>query len=247
MEVPVLKNESRAYVVRKFLKEQRIGILSTHSQAAEQFPFGSVCPYMMDHQGYPVILISPLAEHTKNITCNDKVCLTVMDETKNPRLEGARVSLMANARKVAPEEADILARRYTRFFPEAKSYFYELGFHIYRLVPQRVRYIEGFGRIYWVEASELLLPPATLVDAEDGIIRHVNLDHPKTLLEYCQFYFDLTCKNAEMIAVDPEGFTLRAPTRDLYFPFEVICHGAEQVRSEMVRMARVSAAGTGRQ
>ena len=246
MVVQVVKNENRAYTVRKFLKEQRVGILSTFSQAVEQFPFGSVCPYMLDHQGFPVILISPMAEHTKNITINDKVCLTVMDETKHPRLEGARVSYMGRARQVDSGEADALARRYIRFFPETKSYYHELGFHFYRIIPQRIRFIEGFGRIYWVEAAEILLPPALLLESEDGIIQHVNTDHPETLINYCQFYFKQKGNRAEMIAVDPEGFTVRTLSGEFYFPFKAVCQDADQVRREMVRMARESAEESGK-
>ena len=236
-----MEKDSQAYTVRKFLKEQRNGILSTVSQEVEQFPYGSVCPYMMDHQGRPVFLISTIAEHTKNIMANEKVCLTVMDEMINPRLEGARVSYMGQAQKVESKEEDILGKRYLRFFPEAQSYFKAHGFHYYRINPKRIRYIEGFGKIYWIESKEVLIPATTLIEAENGIIEHVNRDHQDTLVQICKYYFKQKNGSPQMIAIDPEGFTVRMQLSDYYFPFQQECQSAGQVRAEMVRMAKESA------
>jgi len=52
---------------RRFTRAQHSGVLSTLSRRVEGFPFGSVAPFILDHAGRPVILISTLAEHTKNI------------------------------------------------------------------------------------------------------------------------------------------------------------------------------------
>ncbi len=239
----VMEKNSQAHTVRKFLKEQRNGILSTVSKEVEDFPYGSVCPYMMDHQGRPVFLISTIAEHTKNIAANDKACLTVMDERTNPRLEGARVSYMGRAQRVGPQEEDILSNRYLRFFPEAQAYFKAHGFHYYRIEPKRIRYIEGFGKIYWVEAKELLLSSMTLIDDENGIIAHVNKDHRDILEAFCKHYFKQKGGSAQMIAVDSEGFTVRAHSGDYYFSFHQECTSADQVRAEMIRMAKESGNG----
>ena len=234
-----MQNDNQAFTVRKFLKTQRNGILSTMSQEVEQFPYGSVCPYMLDHQGRPVILISTMAEHTKNINANEKVCLTVMDEAVMPRLEGARVSFMGKAEKIkSPEEIAHIGKRYLRFFPEAQSYFQAHGFDYYRINPKRIRYIEGFGKIYWVEAKDLLLEGAGLVGAEERIIEHMNKDHQDSLVQFCRHYHKQTCKDPKMIAVDSEGFSVRSEKGDLYFSFSKECTSAEQVRAEMVRMVK---------
>lgn len=233
-----MQNNNQALTVRKFLKTQRNGILSTISQEVEQFPYGSVCPYMLDHQGRPVFLISSIAEHTKNIKANEKVCLTVMDEAVMPRLEGARVSYMGKAEKIqSPEEIALVSKRYLRFFPEVQSYFQAHGFDYYRINPKRIRYIEGFGKIYWVEAEDVLLESTPLIGAEERIIEHMNQDHQDSLVQYCKYYFKKKCSDPVMISVDPEGFTLRAKSDDLYFSFSKECTSAEQVRAEMVRMA----------
>ena len=55
------------------LRAHRYGLLSTHSRAVAGYPFGSVVPYVLDHDACPVPLISRLAEHTKNLAGDARV------------------------------------------------------------------------------------------------------------------------------------------------------------------------------
>ena len=58
---------SNAREARQMLRAHRYGALSTLSKKFDGHPFGSICPYLVDHDGSLLILISTLAEHTKNI------------------------------------------------------------------------------------------------------------------------------------------------------------------------------------
>ena len=62
--------EQSAIVARNLMMKEYQGILSTHSVEAQGYPFGSVTPYCFDRKGRPVILISLIAQHTKNIKAN---------------------------------------------------------------------------------------------------------------------------------------------------------------------------------
>mgnify|MGYP003348909748 FL=1 len=62
---------------RLWLRAHRHGLLSTHSRAVEGYPFGSVVPYVLDHDACPVLLISRLAEHTKNLEGDARVSLLI--------------------------------------------------------------------------------------------------------------------------------------------------------------------------
>jgi putative heme iron utilization protein len=55
------------------------------------YPFGSLVPYVLDHDGRPIILVSRLAEHTKNIEADARVSLLAHDAVE------ARASLVALA------------------------------------------------------------------------------------------------------------------------------------------------------
>jgi hypothetical protein len=62
---------------RRFARGQQSGVLSTLSLRLEGYPFGSVSPFILDHAGRPVILISDIAEHTKNIEADPRVSIIV--------------------------------------------------------------------------------------------------------------------------------------------------------------------------
>lgn len=61
---------SLAQDARRWLRAHRYGLLSTHSRAVEGYPFGSVVPYVLDHEACPVLLVSRLAEHTRNLAAD---------------------------------------------------------------------------------------------------------------------------------------------------------------------------------
>lgn len=53
------------------------GVLSTHSQAHPGYPFGSVVPYCLDNVGFPLLLLSHLAQHTRNLMAEPRCALTL--------------------------------------------------------------------------------------------------------------------------------------------------------------------------
>src|SRR5438270_2855754 len=64
---------------RRLLLEQSFGVLSTISLDVPGYPFGSITPYCVDQQCRPVIYISTIAQHTRNILADPRVSLTVFD------------------------------------------------------------------------------------------------------------------------------------------------------------------------
>src|SRR5262249_42709145 len=111
-----IRSMNRGQEARRYLASRRSGVLSTASARYHGHPFGSLVPYALDHAGRPVILVSRLAEHTKNIAADPRASLLARDETEDPQA-GARATLLGNA--VSLEASDPTAGRYRRFFPDA--------------------------------------------------------------------------------------------------------------------------------
>jgi len=110
-------------------------------------------------------------------------------------------------------------KRYYSYFPESKSYGEAHDFSFYRLEPARIRFIGGFGEIYWVEPPEFeRLNPFTS-NEEEGIISHMNKDHSEAMKDYCRFFKKLESpgrKDPVMAGIDGEGFDLIVDKRLLY-------------------------------
>jgi putative heme iron utilization protein len=221
---------------RLFVRNHQNGVLSTLSKRLDGFPFGSVSPYVLDHEGHPVILISTLAEHTKNIDADPRVSLIVHPCAEDMQAAG-RVTLVARAEPL-PDKADF-GGRYLRYLPQAEGYFAMHDFHFYRLRVEDVRFIGGFGKIHWIR-PERYAPPAApeLAAAEDGILAHMNADHAHNLREYCRHVHGAEVLDAAMVGIDCDGFDVRADGHVLRFNFPEPVLDAEAARAALVELAK---------
>lgn len=220
---------------RRFARGCQHGVLSTLSARIEGFPFGSVAPFVLDHAGCPIVLISDLAEHTRNIQADPRVSLIIQPWSPDMQATG-RVTVLGHARALADKEE--IGTRYLRYHPQARSYFAMHDFRFHRIEPVRIRYIGGFGKIHWIEPDAYLLPPAALAGQETGIIEHMNADHVASLADYCRHAHGVGPKKVEMIGIDPDGFDLRADDRILRLDFDERVDDATAARRMLVELAR---------
>ena len=222
---------------RNFVRSQQNGVLSTISQRVEGYPFGSVAPFIVDHAGCPIILISTLAEHTKNIDVDSRVSLIVQPYSPDIQVAG-RVTLLGRARRLDDKSA--LGPRYLRFHPQAENYFAMHDFNFYRIEPVRIRYIGGFGKIHWVEPEHYLLADSDLARQEADILAHMNSDHGDNLRAYCRHVHGVETSQATMIGIDPDGFDVRTDNADLRFEFAARISNAEEARLALVALAQAA-------
>jgi putative heme iron utilization protein len=230
---------SAAIDARKFLRSTRSAVLSTHSARFEGYPFGSIAPFVLDHAGHPLILISTIAEHTKNIRNNSHVSLIAFDPASPDMQAGARLTLLGEA-AIADKQDGLLRDRYLRFFPQAAQYFDMHDFLFHRIVIQQARYIGGFGNIHWIPSSEMQPPENQLAAQEAGILAHMNADHQDSLHAYIRHVHGLSVEAVEMVGIDTDGFDLRADGKILRIGFEAPIADAMQARTALVALSKAA-------
>jgi putative heme iron utilization protein len=232
---------------RKFLHSTHSGILSTHSARLEGYPFGSVAPFVLDHSCQPVILISNIAEHTKNIALNPKVSLLVFAAGDDLQAN-ARLTLLGEAVKIFKDEDADLRTRYLRYLPQAASYFDMHDFAFYRIHIHQARYIGGFGKMSWLSDADLFSDitdsGALLASQETAIIEHMNADHAENLINYCKHFHNVDATQVQMLGLDCDGFDVEATVNNnttmLRFDFEEQIHDAQSARAALVAMAKAA-------
>lgn len=220
---------------RRFTRGQTSGVLSTISNRLDGFPFGSVSPFILDHAGRPVILISDIAEHTKNINADSRVSLIVQPYSTDMQTTG-RVTVIGRAERLP--EKDQLGPRYLRFFPQAEGYFAMHDFQFYRVEPVKIRWIGGFGRIFWIDPDAYLAASGSLAQAETDILAHMNADHADMLRQACRHIHGQEVDAATMIGIDPDGFDVRAGDRLWRFAFDMPVTTPEEARTALVALAQ---------
>jgi putative heme iron utilization protein len=231
----------------KFLRSTRSGVLSTFSTKFAGYPFGSVAPFVLDHSGQPIILISTIAEHTHNIMANPKVSLLVFAGDEDLQASG-RLTLMGEAKQIAKEDADLRAR-YLRYLPQAASYFEMHDFSFYRIEINQARYIAGFGKMGWISGNAMqpaeLIENSPLAVQETAIIEHMNADHMHSLIAYSKHFHNVNATHAEMLGIDTDGFDAKVNITDgetqiLRFNFEQPVQDAQSARMALVNMSKAA-------
>lgn len=224
---------------RALLLEAYQGILSTNSQELPGYPFGSVAPYCLDAGGRPLLLISELAQHTKNLRADPRCSLIVVAHGEDMQAN-ARLTLVGDCHPLA-DSAEIAAAadRYYRYFPESTGFHLIHDFRFFRLEPARCRHIGGFGRIRWVEPAPVLLANPFAGEAEAGIVQHMNDDHADALAHYCrQAGLEPGDAPLRMAGIDAEGIHLHLGARIVRIPFPAPVATPGAAREALVALAR---------
>ncbi len=226
----------------KLLTQEGDGVLSTLSVDVAGYPFGSVTPYCLDRDFVPNILISSIAQHTKNIKANPKVSLLISEtHTQSNKQALSRLTYIGEAQKVV-DDTDI-KKRYLSYFPAASSYFKTHDFSFYRIHPVRLRFIGGFGKIYWIEAEDLKLQNIFSIDEELRIVEHMNTDHQHNLKDYVHFYLNHLCGEGEeirLMGLDQFGVDLSVNEVKRRIHFKQPLQSPSEARSVFVEMAKES-------
>jgi heme iron utilization protein len=131
------------------------GTLATHSRDPRGFPYPTALPFAPTARHVPMILVSHLAEHTRNLQADGRAGFLVAHPAGDSILDGQRLTMLGSFSPVAADDADALTRRYLRYHPDAARYL-ELGdFTFWTMSLERMRYIGGFGAMGWLDATAL--------------------------------------------------------------------------------------------
>ncbi len=228
-----------ARTVRELLRQQHRAALATLSVDDAGAPYASLVMLATDVDLAPLLLLSGLAEHTRNIAADPRVSLLV-DGTGGLRvpLAGARATLMGRARRDGDERS---LARYLRYHPDAEQYAGFADFALYRVDIHRAHLVSGFGRIAWIEADALLPDPRacrSLAEAEPAILTHLNEQHRDSLQLYAKRLSGSSGGDWRAVGVDPEGLDMAADGRFLRLPFSQEALSPDAVRRELVLLAQ---------
>ena len=227
-------NPARA--ARQFLRRQRHGVLSTLSKKIDGYPFGSIVPLVLDHAARPTLLISQLAEHTRNIDADSRVSLLVNAEAADVQA-APRLTLVGDAAH-AGDDRPALEARYLRYIPQAARLIAMGDFDFYRIEPQALRFVGGFGDMQWIAAASYTPPANTMAECEADVLAHMNADHAAMLRDCARHFYGVDAATITMIGVDCDGFDVKAEEAVLRCDFSEPVVNANDVRAALIAMAR---------
>ncbi len=206
-------------------------------------PHASLVLVAVDHDAAPILLISDLAEHAKNIAADNRVSL-LFDGTRGlpSPLTGARLSVQGQAVR---NEGAGLRRRFLARHEDAAEYADFGDFSFYSVSVTRGHLVAGFGRIEWIDGDDLLFQAAEacgIADWEAGAVSHMNDDHGDAIQDYAQNLLGATGEGWVMTGCDLEGCDLRRAGEVLRLDFETPAIDTDSLRQRLVDLAHAARA-----
>jgi len=203
---------------KKLLREGRSGALAT-LMAGKGDPYCSLVNVATAADGAPLLLISRLAVHTKNVLADPRVSLMLDERKAGDPLQGARVMLMGTAAVSGDKD---VRRRYLDRQPEAEMFAGFADFAFYRIALKGAHLVAGFGRIVDLSREDVLTPvddATELTAAEPGILEHMNQDHADACRLYATKLLGAPDGAWRCVGCDPEGLELQLDRTALRLPF----------------------------
>ena len=139
-----------ARLAKEALARARTGSLAT-LEPQSGAPYVSLVNFACDEKGLPIFLFSKLARHTKCLLVDPRASLLIAEvPTTGDALTGFRATFIGRMSE-QPDKA--LTHLYCQRHPEAAGYVDFGDFSFWRLAPESIHVVGGFGRIETLPAA----------------------------------------------------------------------------------------------
>ena len=249
---PAPDDIENARLARQLMRSANVATLATADSEREGWPYGSLVQCACGIDAAPLLLLSDLAVHSRNIADDGRVSLLyAAPGDSDSALTRARVTVFGRA--VRTNDQRELGRFVARH-PDARDYLGFADFNLYRVEPVSGHLVAGFGRIVDIDGDALTLGAPALAAAADDVVAHMNADHGDAVGLYATVLLGRSGAGWQMTAIDPEGCDLRRPAADGDGPdvhlarldFEEPVADADAARVALVRHVRQARAGASR-
>jgi heme iron utilization protein len=224
---------------RSLLRRSRQGALATLSPGSGD-PYCSLVNVASHGDGSPILLISRLALHTRNILADSRVSLMLDERAQGDPLEGSRIMLAGRAEQAGGDAVATLRRRYLNAHPSAEAFVDFKDFSFFRIRPAGAHLVAGFGRIVDLRPEQFLTETSdagALLEAEQGAVEHMNADHRDAMKLYATRLLGAEPADWRCTGCDPDGIDMQAGPTTLRLDFPERVTGPGELRKMLVRLA----------
>ncbi len=214
-----LPASNRAALRRVARAVRKAALATSLAEGGDGRPYVSLVTLALDHDLSPILLLSRLADHTRNLLADGRAALLLdgTDGLANPQT-GPRVTLTG----VVAEDGDPrLRRRFLARHPGAALYAGFGDFAIWRMTVERAHFVGGFGRAVWCDAP--LVPPreaAFMAEVEETALAEINGGHPNLVAALAARAGGEPERGWRLAGIDPDGCDLEAGEVVLRVPLD---------------------------
>ncbi|WP_336489754.1 HugZ family protein [Methylobacterium nigriterrae] len=220
-------------LARNLLRSIRSGALAT-IDAQDGTPFASLVTIATDVDGTPLMLLSRLSGHTRNLLADPRCSLLFSQGGKGDPLAHPRLTVAGRA---AQSSEPRIRERFLARHPKAKLYADFPDFGFFALEPQAGHLNGGFAKAATLTRAELLLDlvgAESVIAGERGAVEHMNQDHADALALYAAGEGEGAWR---LSGLDPEGLDLMAGERTARIVYPEPVRDMAALRRTLVAMA----------
>ena len=248
----LMRSSSRGYLATNMsenLKKKKTSLKVEHI-----IPYVTFVMTAFDYDGSPLLLLSDLSEHTKNIDGNNIVSILFYEEQKNtsdfPVFENENFKKLNNYYEdpmsrprltvIGKLKKSFQAEHKNRFLkrhPASNLYANFKDMNIYKLDIINAHLTGGFAKVQWFEKNEMLYNDFLgFKEVEGQVIDHMNKEHKESLELYAKVLSENDSKDIKLVGIDPEGFDMRLTEKLIRFNFTVPLKKASELRKVFVKL-----------
>lgn len=231
----LIRSSTRGYLATELIvKNEKNSLLFGNSKTV---PYCTFVMVAFDYDCSPIILLSDLSEHTKNINKNNTVSIMFCEEqtfldyfpkfqrevklnsviSYEDPMSRPRVTVIGNLEKTNQENQK---KRFISRHPESKLYSSFADMNIYKLNIKSAHLTGGFAKVKWFDKCELT---TDLIDKfsenEFQILEHMNEHHQESIDLYTKKLLKVN-GTWQITGIDSEGFDLRSTHSVVRYVFE---------------------------
>jgi putative heme iron utilization protein len=233
------RDKNPAVVARRLIRTGRMATLATLDIETAGGPYASLTLTACGQDAAPLLLLSDLARHSRNIAADDRVSLLFAKSNREAISQG-RSSVIGRARLC---DDPLLKNRFLTHHASTRSFAQFTDFKLYRVEVDSVHFVGGFGNIHTFDRAEIMFDTAAMGDlatAETEIIEHMNTNHSESVNLYAHNLVGRPGMDWRLTGIDPEGIDLGRNDADARLDFDQVVSNPEEARAALVNLAHAA-------
>lgn len=235
------RDKEPGWVARRLIRTVRQATLATLDVETGGGPYASLALTACGHDAAPLLLLSDLARHSRNIAADGRVSLLFAKSSRDAIALG-RASVIGRAE---PCDDPLLRNRFLARHASAQTFAQFTDFRLYRVAVDSVHFVGGFGNIHTLDRADVMFDTAQsndLATAEPDIIARMNTDHSESVNLYAHNLVGRPGMDWRLTGVDPEGIDLSRNDADARLDFAVVINNSDEARAALVELAQTARA-----
>ena len=233
------RDKEPSLVARRLIRTGRMATLATLDAETGGGPYASLTLTACGHDAAPLLLLSDLARHSRNIAADDRVSLLFAKSNREAISQG-RTSVIGRAEFC---DDPLLRKRFLARHESTRSFAQFTDFKLYRVAVDSVHFVGGFGNIHTLDRTEIMFDTAAMGDlaaAETEIIEHMNADHSESVNLYAHNLVGRPGMDWRLTGIDPEGIDLGRNDADARLDFDQAVSNPDEARAALVKLAHAA-------